>query len=228
LADRYHQLDDESEVRLLRYAARLAVLEESELLQSSQDNEGDRDALAAVITSAKVDLALGLQSALSTSSTNTDSQEANRAHARAILVRLWYAIFSGMALIIPMAIMDLVGEIRSTLIIASLSILMVGVVFAVSMYDATNKDIVLATAAYAAVLTLFIGSAQLPGTYSPTQEAAYLRATGWILAVTVVGALLIIVATSLFVLLRGTGISWTQFWKIFTQEKRSANPKLQA
>lgn len=74
------------------------------------------------------------------------------------LSRLAMALFGGLALIVPMLIMTLHQTKLTTLLTTSLFVAVVAVALAWWMEDAQNKDIIAATAAYAAVLVVFVGS----------------------------------------------------------------------
>ncbi len=74
------------------------------------------------------------------------------------LSRLAMALFGGLALIVPMLITTLHQTKLTTLLTTSLFVAAVAVALAWWMEDAQNKDIIAATAAYAAVLVVFVGS----------------------------------------------------------------------
>jgi hypothetical protein len=74
------------------------------------------------------------------------------------LSRLAMALFGGAALIAPMLVMTLHQSKLTSLLTISLFVVAVPVVLAWWMEDATNKDIVGAAAAYAAVLVVFVGA----------------------------------------------------------------------
>jgi len=77
---------------------------------------------------------------------------------RQFLSRLAMALFGGVALIAPMLIMTLHQSKLTSLLTTSLFVVAVAVTLAWWMEDATSKDIVGATAAYAAVLVVFVGT----------------------------------------------------------------------
>ena len=79
------------------------------------------------------------------------------------LSRLFFALFGGLALVAPMLIMTLHPTKLTSLLTTSLFIIAVAVILAWVMEDAQNKDSVAATAAYAAVLVVFVGTAMTPG-----------------------------------------------------------------
>lgn len=68
------------------------------------------------------------------------------------------ATFGGLTLIVPMLIMVLDQRRVTTLVTTSAFTFAIGLVLAFWMEDAQNKDILAATAAYAAVLVVFVGS----------------------------------------------------------------------
>lgn len=74
------------------------------------------------------------------------------------LGRLAMAIFGGAALVVPMLIMSLRPSKLTGLLTTSLFVVGVAVALAWFMKDAAPKDILTATAAYAAVLVVFVGT----------------------------------------------------------------------
>jgi predicted neutral ceramidase superfamily lipid hydrolase len=72
--------------------------------------------------------------------------------------RLFMAAFGGAALIAPMLIMTLHPTKVTNLVMASAFVMVVAVLLAYVMTEATPQDIIGATAAYAAVLVVFVGS----------------------------------------------------------------------
>lgn len=58
----------------------------------------------------------------------------------------------------PMLIMSLHRTLLTTLLTTSVSVLVVSVVMALTMVSAEPKDILTATAAYAAILVVFVGT----------------------------------------------------------------------
>jgi hypothetical protein len=72
------------------------------------------------------------------------------------------AVFGGSALIVPMLIMTLHQTKLTSLLTTSLFVLAVAAILAVVMKTAEPKDIVGATAGYAAVLVVFIGTGAGP------------------------------------------------------------------
>lgn len=77
---------------------------------------------------------------------------------QAFLGRLWMALFGGVVLIAPMLIMRLHATLLTELVTTSAFVLAFAVVLARFMVDADRKDILSATAAYAAVLVVFVGT----------------------------------------------------------------------
>jgi hypothetical protein len=82
-----------------------------------------------------------------------------KAAKSAFYARLTMALFGGFALVVPMLIMTLHQTRLTSLLTTSLFVLVVGVVLAWVMKSAESKDIIGATAAYAAVLVVFVGAA---------------------------------------------------------------------
>ena len=74
------------------------------------------------------------------------------------LSRLAMALFGRVALIAPMLIMTLHNTRVTTLLTTSLFMVAVAIVLAWWMEDARNQYIVAVTAAYAAVLVVFVGT----------------------------------------------------------------------
>lgn len=76
----------------------------------------------------------------------------------AFLSRLYMALFGGLALTVPMLIMTLHQSKVTSLVTTSVFVIAVAVALAWFMKDAQAKDIIGATAAYAAVLVVFVGT----------------------------------------------------------------------
>ncbi|KAL9612473.1 MAG: hypothetical protein Q9167_002945 [Letrouitia subvulpina] len=74
------------------------------------------------------------------------------------LSRLRMALFGGLSLIAPMLIMRLHPTLLTELLTTSVFILAVGIILAWYMRDAQKRDILAATATYAAVLVVFVGT----------------------------------------------------------------------
>lgn len=66
--------------------------------------------------------------------------------------------FGGLTLILPMLIMVLDPRKVTTVVVTSVFTLGIGLILAVWMKDAESKDMIAATAAYAAVLVVFVGA----------------------------------------------------------------------
>ncbi|KAF2677148.1 hypothetical protein K458DRAFT_409895 [Lentithecium fluviatile CBS 122367] len=79
-------------------------------------------------------------------------------YSRGYLSRLKMALFGGIALVAPMLIMKLRPSKLTGLLTTSLFVLAVAIILAWYMKDANKKDILGATAAYAAVLVVFVGT----------------------------------------------------------------------
>jgi hypothetical protein len=76
----------------------------------------------------------------------------------ASISRLQMAMFGGVALITPMLIMALHPQLNVALITTSIATVVFGVLIAFGAKDSTGKDVLGATAAYAAVLVVFVGT----------------------------------------------------------------------
>lgn len=81
-----------------------------------------------------------------------------RKRRRGLRNRVAMAIFSGAAFIIPMVIMTVFNSTINTIIVAGAFTLAIGLILAFWMTNASTKDIIAATAGYAAVLVVFVGS----------------------------------------------------------------------
>jgi VIT1/CCC1 family predicted Fe2+/Mn2+ transporter len=68
------------------------------------------------------------------------------------------AIFGGLAVIVPMLIMSLHPTRLTQLLTASIFVVSVALILAWVMDEAERKDIIAATAAYGAVLVVFVGA----------------------------------------------------------------------
>jgi hypothetical protein len=88
---------------------------------------------------------------------------ATHKHAQTFRKRFLIAASSGLALIAPMLIMTLHPTKLTSLLTTSLFVIVVALILARVMDEAQNKDIVAATAAYAAVLVVFVGTTMTPG-----------------------------------------------------------------
>ena len=81
----------------------------------------------------------------------------------AFIKRLYMGLFGGLSLIGPMLIMVLHSTKLTALLTTSLFIVFVAIALAYFMTDASAKDIMTGTAAYAAVLVVFVGVSITPG-----------------------------------------------------------------
>jgi hypothetical protein len=82
--------------------------------------------------------------------------ETERRKAR--ISRLVMALFGGIALIIPTTIMAKNPGINLSLITTAIATALFALILALGATDSTGKDVLGATAAYAAVLVVFIGA----------------------------------------------------------------------
>jgi hypothetical protein len=86
-----------------------------------------------------------------------DGREA-RARKSALVERFSMGLFGGMALIAPMLIMTLHSSQTTGLVTVSVATVLFTSTIAVFARDAAGKDVLAATAAYTAVLVVFIGT----------------------------------------------------------------------
>ena len=77
---------------------------------------------------------------------------------RQLLNRMAMSTFGGLTLIVPMLIMVLDPRRLTTVVTISVFTLAIGLILAVWMDEAESKDMIGATAAYAAVLVVFVGA----------------------------------------------------------------------
>ncbi|KAF4462493.1 hypothetical protein FALBO_10697 [Fusarium albosuccineum] len=80
------------------------------------------------------------------------------AKKHAFASRFIMALFGGFALIVPTVIMAKVEGINTSLITTSVAVFMFGLTLAFGATDSTGKDVLTATAAYTAVLVVFVGT----------------------------------------------------------------------
>ena len=88
----------------------------------------------------------------------TYEQQTKQRLSKDLLNRIRMALFGGVVVVAPMLIMTLHRTLLTTLLTTSLFVLAVGLVLAWSMDSAEPKDILTATAAYAAILVVFVGT----------------------------------------------------------------------
>jgi hypothetical protein len=82
----------------------------------------------------------------------------DRERESASTLRLTMGLFGGIALIVPMLIMALHPTRTTALVTTSLVTILFTVIVAFSARDSSGKDVLLVTAAYAAVFVVFVGS----------------------------------------------------------------------
>ena len=85
-----------------------------------------------------------------------------RSQKRAFTQRIVMALFGGAAVIGPMLIMTLHPSRNTSLITVSLATFLFALLLAVVAKDSAGKDVLGATAAYAAVLVVFVGTSTAP------------------------------------------------------------------
>jgi len=76
--------------------------------------------------------------------------------------RLWMGIFGGVALIGPMLLMVLHRDRNTSVITTSVATLLFAVLLTRTARELEGKDVLAATAAYAAVLVVFVGASLAP------------------------------------------------------------------
>jgi hypothetical protein len=87
--------------------------------------------------------------------------EGERSAARGLRLRM--AVFGGSTLIVPMLIMALRPGLVVDLVTTSVATVLFGAVTAVMATDSSGRDVLASTAAYAAVLVVFVGASLTPG-----------------------------------------------------------------
>ena len=147
--------------------------------------------------------ALDLQSSYSTAWWK--SQRSLEAHNRrtsyeqtsetfAILQRVVFALIGGLALIVPMLIMKLYSTTLNVCLTTTLFVIAVSIVLAISMSNTSPKDLLGITAAYAAVLVVFVGTSTTSSGASNVKVAVV---TG-----SVVGGILVILLAAAYLIRR--------------------------
>jgi hypothetical protein len=76
--------------------------------------------------------------------------------------RLWMGAFGGIALIGPMLLMSLHRDLKTSLITCSAATVLFAVVLAILGKSLKGQEVLGATAAYAAVLVVFVGTSMSP------------------------------------------------------------------
>ena len=100
------------------------------------------------------------------------------------------SIFGAVALLAPMLIMTLHPTKITALLTTTAFVLVVAGILAASMKSAENKDVIVATAAYTAVLVVFVGTANASGNLS---DGAIGRIVGIVVGAVAGLALLLVV-----------------------------------
>jgi VIT1/CCC1 family predicted Fe2+/Mn2+ transporter len=81
-----------------------------------------------------------------------------RAQKKTFIQRIIMAMFGGVALVGPMLIMTLHQSRNTSLITVSAATFVFAIILALCATDSSGKDVLAATAAYAAVLVVFVGT----------------------------------------------------------------------
>ena len=86
-----------------------------------------------------------------------------RSRKQVFTQRIIMALFGGAAVIGPMLIMTLHPSRNTSLITVSLATFLFALLLAIVAKDSAGKDVLAATAAYAAVLVVAVGTSMAPG-----------------------------------------------------------------
>jgi len=92
---------------------------------------------------------------------NKEVREA-RERKDAISERLWMGAFGGVAVIAPMLIMSLHRDLKTSLITSSVATMLFALELALHGENLKGQEVLGATAAYAAVLVVFVGTSMAP------------------------------------------------------------------
>lgn len=94
--------------------------------------------------------------------TNKERDLALKVRGRSFLERMTFALVGGLVLLAPMLIMRLHPDLPTVILTTSAFVVVVGILLAARLPNAEPKDIVGASAAYAAVLVVFVGQGKIP------------------------------------------------------------------
>ncbi|KAH6635825.1 hypothetical protein F5144DRAFT_158796 [Chaetomium tenue] len=97
---------------------------------------------------------------------------AEMARKHAFASRFTMALFGGIALILPTIVMSKVQSTNVSLITTSVAVFLFGLAPAFGATDSTGKDVLTATAAYTAVLVVFVGTSLESGDASANPSAS--------------------------------------------------------
>jgi hypothetical protein len=81
---------------------------------------------------------------------------------QAFAERIWMGAFGGVAVIAPMLLMSLHRDLNTSLITSSVATALFTLVLALAARNLKGQEVLGATAAYAAVLVLFVGTSMAP------------------------------------------------------------------
>lgn len=81
---------------------------------------------------------------------------------QALLERVWMGAFGGVALIAPMLVMSLHRDLKTSLITSSVATALFVLILAGQGQSLKGQEVLGATAAYAAVLVVFVGTSMTP------------------------------------------------------------------
>jgi len=91
---------------------------------------------------------------------HNDRSDKQKQEMQKFFLRLKMALFGGLVLVVPMLIMSLHPTLLTQLLTTSLFVLFFSIFLAFEWTHAEEKDIIAATAAYAAVLVVFVGASR--------------------------------------------------------------------
>ena len=105
--------------------------------------------------------------------------KAELAKRSAFTSRLLMSLFGGIALIVPTIIMAKHQDVNTSLITTSIATVVFAAILAIGATDSTGKDVLAATAAYTAVLVVFVGTSLAgPSSTSESTGGSNLTSTG--------------------------------------------------
>ena len=82
------------------------------------------------------------------------------------------ALFGGTALIVPTVVMSSLQNLNACLVTTSVAMLLFAFILVLGATDSSGKDVLAATAAYTAVLVVFVGTSLASGGLDPDSQPA--------------------------------------------------------
>jgi len=169
-------INEKMDIQLSSWAARLAIIEEYETLERTDPDEARQKTLefakqeaSTYYTKSLIDFDQSAASEILLAEITSRAEGLKEDDApftkgfNAMTSRFKMAIFGALALLAPMLIMTLSPTKLTALITTTAFVMVVAVILSVTMTTAENKDILGATAAYAAVLIIFVSTASATG-----------------------------------------------------------------